>query len=719
MNIKEGTKTKSKDEMLADETREGREQMDKEIISLLRILLNSTVVTAKGLQEETNSSKRQISYRLEKINAIFKAEKAPLISLGSKKDIVIQKETKDTIKEILEKKYSKRTYYLSKTERLLYMYLMLFINMEDVSIHHFTDSLKVSRSTVNLDFKDLIPALENKAIEIKNNRTNGYHLVGSEIEIRRVLIRNIIETLSNTESSRVFDIFIEEYKLDSFEKSKELISDLVKKHEINFVEDRLVEFIYIFIFMKARIFSKNTSALENIDIPNVAVMNSMKEYKFAEELLELCGGRNEIKPHDVMYISAWILGISIGNAEEDTKDRAVISEIINKMMTKFEYLSGVHFVNQEKMFKQLYSHFRPAYYRLLFKFPVYNPLCKKVKEEYRLVYRIVSNATKEFCSLFGEEIQEEELAYLTMHFATIFSNSKNIDILKKRTALIVCTNGVGSSAILYAELTHLFPELHFLPPLESSELKNFSVPVDIVFTTSYKAESLEMDAPVIKVSPVMTQKEKYKIAREVYIQLGDLFLRQPQIDEVMSIIKKYAKVTSEAMLSGELLSYFTQIENFTPKGEEELMLNDLIDEKLVKLKVPAKNREEAIRQSASVLVENGKTTQEYVDAMVDAAKESGAYIVITKHVALPHARPKAGAKEIAIGIATLEKPVAFGHQDNDPVKYVISLSAVDSNSHLRAMSELAELLEMDEFFKTLDNARNAGEVIDFIKAQKF
>ncbi|MFN1906230.1 PRD domain-containing protein [Clostridioides difficile] len=83
------------------------------------------------------------------------------------------------------------------------------------------------------------------------------------------------------------------------------------------------------------------------------------------------------------------------------------------------------------MFKQLYSHFRPAYYRLLFKLPIYNPICEKVKEEYKLVYRIVSNAMKEFCGLFGEEIQEEELAYLTMHFATLFQIKKNLMVLEK------------------------------------------------------------------------------------------------------------------------------------------------------------------------------------------------------------------------------------------------------------------------------------------------
>lgn len=692
--------------------------MDKEIVSILQILLNSTLVTTKGLQEETNSSKRQVTYRLNKINDMLKVKKAPLISLGSNKDIILQKETKDVIKEILKKNYSKNTYYLNQTERFLYMYLMLFINIEDISINHFIDSLKVSRSTVNLDFKDLIPDLDKKGVEIKNNRTNGYYLVGSEMEIRRVLIKNIIETLSNGESSRVFDIFIEEYKLDSFEQAKEIISKLVKKHEITFVEDRLVEFIYIFIFLKARMLSKKIITSKNVDIPNIAVMNSMKEYKFAEELLEIYDSKDKIKSHDVMYIGAWILGISVGNDEEDTKDRFVISEIVNKMMTKFEYLSGVYYISHEKIFKQLYSHFRPAYYRLLFKLPIYNPLCEKVKEEYKLVYRIVSNSMKEFCGLFGEEIQEEELAYLTMHFAAIFSNQKELDIIRKRTALIVCSNGVGSSAILHAELINLFPELHFLPPLESSKLKNFIGPVDIVFTTNYKAEGLEIDVPVIKVSPVMTQKEKYKITREVYIQLGDIFLRQPKIDEVMDIIKKYVKVTSESMLSNELLSYFTQIENFTSKGEEGLMLSDITNETLIKLKVPAKNWEDAIRQSASVLVENGKATEEYVDAMVSTAKESGPYIVITKHVALPHARPEAGTKEIAIGIATLENPVVFGHKDNDPVKYVFSLSAVDNNSHLRAMSELVELLEMDEFFMTLDNAKDAKEIIDFIKTHE-
>ncbi len=698
--------------------------MDKEIELILENLLNSSLITTTRLQEESNYSKRQIAYRINKINEILKVKKVPLINLRSDKEIMISKETKDAIKEILEKNYSKNTYYFSKEERLLCMYLMLFINQEDLSMNHFTHFLKVSRSTVNLDFKDLLPELEKKGIKVKNSRINGYYLVGSEMEIRRVLIKNIIETLSREKSSRVFDIFIKEFDLDSFNEAKKNILKLVKKYEITFVEDRLVEFIYIFIFLKARMYSKRADVIENIDIPKVVVMNSMKEYKFAEELLQVYENREFIKSYDITYISAWILGISVGNDEEDTEDREVISEIVNKMMMKFGYLSGVYYISQKKIYKQLYSHFRSAYYRLLFKLPIYNPLCERVKEEYGLVYRIVSNTMNEFCSLFGEEIQEEELAYLTMHFAIFFSNRKEYDAIRKKVALIICSNGVGSSAILYSELTNLFPDIHFLHPMESYALEDFVDSVDIIFTTNYKVEGLKVNVPIIKVSPVMTAKEKYKIAREVYIQLGDIFFKQPRIDEVMNIIKKYADVNSENMLSNELSAYFAQIENykqvekFKSMEGEGPMLSEITNEALIKLNVKAKDWEDAIRQSAAVLVENNKATEEYVDAMVATTKESGPYIVITKHVALPHARPEAGAKDIAIGIATLDTPVVFGNEENDPVKYVFSLSAVDSNSHLRAMSELVELLDEEEFFRTLDKAKNAEEIINYIKEKE-
>ncbi|CUH96691.1 hypothetical protein P22_2781 [Propionispora sp. 2/2-37] len=145
------------------------------------------------------------------------------------------------------------------------------------------------------------------------------------------------------------------------------------------------------------------------------------------------------------------------------------------------------------------------------------------------------------------------------------------------------------------------------------------------------------------------------------------------------------------------------------------MLEDLTSEELVCLNIDAKDWEDAIRKAAGVLLKNGKIKPSYIEAIIETVKESGPYIVITKHVALPHARSEAGALKSAIGIATLKQPVAFGNRENDPVKYLFCLSARDSDSHISALADLMALLERKDFYELLDHTTEAFEVIQYIK----
>ncbi|MDO4313500.1 MAG: PTS sugar transporter subunit IIA [Eubacteriales bacterium] len=144
------------------------------------------------------------------------------------------------------------------------------------------------------------------------------------------------------------------------------------------------------------------------------------------------------------------------------------------------------------------------------------------------------------------------------------------------------------------------------------------------------------------------------------------------------------------------------------------MLNNLISEKLVKLQIEAGDWEDAVREAAQPLVDENKIKETYVDDIIKGVKEMGPYIVLTKHIALPHARPEAGALETAIGIATLKTPVEFGNKDNDPVKYLFCLSARDTEEHLDALAELVKLFEDKEFFGLLDRTTDASEVICYI-----
>ncbi len=149
--------------------------------------------------------------------------------------------------------------------------------------------------------------------------------------------------------------------------------------------------------------------------------------------------------------------------------------------------------------------------------------------------------------------------------------------------------------------------------------------------------------------------------------------------------------------------------------KENRMLKELTDKSLIRLGIHAENWEDAIRQAAAPLVETERIRESYVDDIIEGVRQYGPYIVLTKNVALPHARPEAGALHDAIGIATLDTPVYFGNEANDPVRYLFCLSATDDQKHLEGLAQLAQLLESSEFLDRLGACNDEQEVMDCIE----
>lgn len=149
----------------------------------------------------------------------------------------------------------------------------------------------------------------------------------------------------------IFDRFIDDYQLDVFDYSKLVITELAQAYHIRFVEDRLVEFIYIFIFLKARMLNGKGASEDMVHLLDVDVISTMKEYGFTRDLLKNYKNTDRISMLDRYYITSWILGISFGDINEDTKDCILISDIVGKIMTRFESLSGAAIIiNRKSLF---------------------------------------------------------------------------------------------------------------------------------------------------------------------------------------------------------------------------------------------------------------------------------------------------------------------------------------------------------------------------------
>lgn len=140
----------------------------------------------------------------------------------------------------------------------------------------------------------------------------------------------------------------------------------------------------------------------------------------------------------------------------------------------------------------------------------------------------------------------------------------------------------------------------------------------------------------------------------------------------------------------------------------------LIDPELIQVNVEANSWEEAVNKAVQPLVEHNKVTDQYPKRIIEIAKETGPYIVIAPHVALPHASSKDGVLDDAIGLTVLKEPVKFGNKANDPVKYLFTLSSVKSEGHLGQMAELVKVLQKKDLYQQLDQANSPQQVDEIV-----
>lgn len=144
------------------------------------------------------------------------------------------------------------------------------------------------------------------------------------------------------------------------------------------------------------------------------------------------------------------------------------------------------------------------------------------------------------------------------------------------------------------------------------------------------------------------------------------------------------------------------------------MIAEFAREEYIKVNAEAPSWQDAIRQSGELLLSNDCIEPRYIDRMISMVEEEGPYMVIAPGVALAHARPDDGAKKIGLAFLTLKEPIEFGNPDNDPVRLVLALSAVDNSSHLKVIGEMAELLIDEAAMEKLYACQDASEMAEYL-----
>ncbi|MCG9580121.1 PTS sugar transporter subunit IIA [Vibrio tubiashii] len=145
------------------------------------------------------------------------------------------------------------------------------------------------------------------------------------------------------------------------------------------------------------------------------------------------------------------------------------------------------------------------------------------------------------------------------------------------------------------------------------------------------------------------------------------------------------------------------------------MLSELITSDVIRVHAEASDWKDAVQKSCQALLDNGAVEPIYVEAIFRSHQELGPYYVVGPGMAMPHARPEDGVNRLSLAITVIQNGVNFDSEGNDPVKMLVTLAATDSDSHVGAISKLAELFMNEEHVEQICNAQSVDDVLAVIK----
>jgi PTS system ascorbate-specific IIA component len=593
--------------------------------------------------------------------------------------------------------------YLFQEERGYMIVLYLFLNQEYVSNYDLQRLVRVSKNSVLSDIKQLRMKLFKQRVKLEYSRKRGYFLDGNALNLRNVLEHSIAELLTFEVGSSIIRYITNYAGIEiSFEEFIKDINSISKKLKTNFITDKYKELGYLLAILNKIYLDEQLLYREELGITEINIDAEI----FTQEVIKLYPNLKKEK----FFILSRVLGCVSGNLskEYDSKIYKVMDEIIDLVKAN----TGVEFDDTLQFRKNLYSHLLPAYYRLIFNNRLINPYKEQIMSDYSSLFYLIKKSLKPLRSITKKNISDDEIAYFTIHFGGYLRVEK-VEETRQLKALAICPNGISSSLILTSELRQLFPTIHFSEIHQLDKMESVSPDeYDMIFSTIY----LETSKPVYIVQPLMNNVEKVLLKKRLHKDFKINIDNTISIEEILKIIENHSIVEDKKGLKNDLYNYF--MDDIKSEGMEGLGLTNLIGKEFIQQVIGVDDWKEAISVAAQPLLSKGYIESSYIEAMIDSVNKSGAYIVLAPAVAVPHASPEDGVNQLGMSLLQIKRPVNFNIGDefdeDKLVQLVFVLAPIDSVSHLKALQQLASILDKEELIDKIIAAQSIQEIVDIM-----
>jgi len=150
-----------------------------------------------------------------------------------------------------------------------------------------------------------------------------------------------------------------------------------------------------------------------------------------------------------------------------------------------------------------------------------------------------------------------------------------------------------------------------------------------------------------------------------------------------------------------------------------MRLRDIVDESVVKVPLESLDKEECFEELVDLLVRAGRIPERGAALEAVRQREAQATTGIGNGVAIPHGKD-ASVPKLTAAIGVSAEGVEFDAIDDEPVRVVFLLLARmdDPGPHVRALAEIARLVQTPGFYRKLSEAASVKEVLDLLDAEE-
>lgn len=452
--------------------------------NILALLLTGQKVSIKEIEDRIGISRRTVYREFNDLRDILKEKDLQLINEKRRYFLTGNKEQLSELSKLVQS--VPRQASLSVEDRERAVAVLLLLADEPKKIINFALDLHVSEATIQNDLNTVKKSLAKYDIDLLRIPGVGVSVKTTEYQRRQILLGILLSEINdytffhylNHEDYSTDNFFLNVFSKKELLQARKWLEEIVFDN-INLDSDhQIIELILTFTLTLMRI--KAGHPIKNLK----ASSGSLKYEGLVFKLMSVVADEEKIRVEqaDVVYLANKIKNCDTTQVKiQYDNDEDIVTSIKVKRLVK-EVSEQMHwnFQKNPNFVKRLSSHIIGLLQHRVTPLPNTRiETLAGLSQRFEKLYQVIEKVWNEVFP--DENISKSEMQLLLLYFANEYTSTQRSQEFK---ALVICENGIGTSAILKTRLQQELPEIRQVKISKVADLADINLEdYDLILST--------------------------------------------------------------------------------------------------------------------------------------------------------------------------------------------------------------------------------------------